>query len=192
MARDYRHLEHYLNILSNDIYEQPEDTGHTAYAKEVIDAWCSKLLSCKNVLDVGCGQGFCKPLFERLGIDWTGVTVGPDFIYCLDNKVGPVYNEDFNFLPFYENSFDLVFSRHSIEHSFSPLFSLFEWRRVTKQWVCIVVPNPKHFTVRGKNHLSVLYDDQWKWLFEVSKLHMIWEHITDFEYRFMLEKVVDL
>lgn len=188
--RDYRNLDYYLNVLENSIYEQPEDEEHTAHAQNIIDMWCSKLLGCKSVIDLGCGQGMCKSMFERHDIVWKGVTLGPDYLVCKEKGLD-VIKEDFNFLPFEENSFDLCFARHSFEHSFSPLMSLMEWRRVTKQWVCIVVPNPASFTVRGKNHFSVLYTDQLLWLFEVAKLKVLWTDISDFEYRYMLEKVQD-
>jgi|SRR5690349_60542 len=188
--RNYAHLDNYLNVLQSDVYEQPEDSGHSKYAKEVIDRWCSKLVGCQTVLDLGCGSGFCEPMFARHRIVWKGVTLGPDYLVC-EEKGLDVVKEDFNFLSFPDNSFDLLFARHSFEHTFSPLVSLMEWRRVTKQWVCIIVPNPANFTVRGKNHLSVLYSDQLKWLFEVAKLNLIWEDINDFEYRYMLEKVQD-
>lgn len=188
--RNYRNLESYLNLLNQDIYAQPPDPVHTAQAQDVIDNWCSKLLGCESVLDLGCGQGICSSMFARHGIKWTGVTLGPDFLVCKDLGLN-VHREDYNFLPFADNSFDLVFARHSLEHSFSPLFSLFEWRRVCKQWICIITPNPYSFTVRGKNHLSVLYADQMRWLFEVSHLNVIWENQSDFEFRYMLEKTHD-
>lgn len=191
MARDYRNLESYLNYLSRDIYEQPEDSGHTSMAAWVIDHWCSKLVGCHDVLDLGCGQGLCEPMFSHYGMNWKGVTLGPDYVVC-ERKGLNVVKEDFSFLPFPDNSFDLLFSRHSLEHSFSPVCSLLEWRRVTKQWVCIVVPDPAHYTVRGKNHISVLYRDQWVWLFELAKLKVIWESVADNEMRWMLEKVQDL
>lgn len=188
--RNYSNLDVYLNQLQDSIYEQPEDEGHTAQARDVIDRWCSKLVGCETVLDVGCGQGMCADMFARHKISWFGVTLGPDFLVCQDKKLN-VGKQDFNFLEFRDNSMDLVFSRHSFEHSFSPLLSLMEWRRVTRQWVCIIVPNPKSFTVRGKNHFSVLYSDQLKWLFETAKLKLIWEEVSEFEMRYMLEKVQD-
>ena len=158
--RDYRNFESYVNKLSNSIYEQPPDEGHTKWATEVINNWVTQMPTASTVLDLGCGQGFCKPLFEALGKQWTGVTLGPDYLVCKD-KGYDVYNYDFSFLEeIADDSYDLLFSRHSLEHSPFPLLTLMEWYRVSKQWLCLILPNPVFWTVTGRNHYSVMYPDQ--------------------------------
>ena len=190
MARNYQNLERYINKLSEQIYEQPPDPGHTQWATEIIDKWISQMPTCKSILDVGCGQAFCKPLFEKYGKTWAGVTLGPDYLVCQQNGIEPVFNADFNFLDMIEKeSYDLVFSRHSLEHSFSTLISLSEWWRISAQWLCIITPSPLFWTVRGKNHLSVLYPDQLKWNFELTNWGIMWEDHTPEEDRWMLEKI---
>ena len=186
--RDYQNIERYLNEFSEQIYEQPPDDKHTEWAKWVIDHWVSVLVGCKNVLDVGCGQGFCKPLFERFGIAWTGVTLGYDAVVCQDANL-PVLNEDFSFLSAKNESYDLIFSRHSLEHSPMPLLTLMEWYRVSKQWLCVIFPNPEFWTVKGKNHYSVMYKDQSLHILETAGWRVIWENISKEEYRFMCEKI---
>ena len=63
--RDYSHIDKYLDDLLGDIYPQPPDPGHAALAQAVIDLWMSRLSGVKTVLDVGAGQGFCQPMFEK-------------------------------------------------------------------------------------------------------------------------------
>lgn len=187
--RRYDQFERYLNKLSNQIYEQPPDIGHTSWAIDVIDKWISQMPTCTSVLDVGCGSGFCKPLFEKYGKTWAGVTLGRDAIICEQNEISPVFNADFSFLDMIEKeSYDLVFSRHSLEHSPFPILTLMEWYRVSKQWLCVILPNPMFWTVRGQNHYSVVYPDQAKWNFEQSGWGIIWEDHTPEEMRYMLEK----
>jgi len=154
-VRDYKHIDSYLSRLLSDIYPQPEDTGHTALAQEVIDLWGNRLAGCKNVLDVGCGTGFCQPMFEAHGIEYTGVCLGNDLLEAQDKKRN-VFKMDFNFLEYEDNSFDLVFSRHSLEHSPMPLLTLMEWNRVARNWLGLVLPAPEHYTYEGQNHYSVM------------------------------------
>lgn len=153
--RDFTNFDRYLDILLGDIYGQPQDPGHTALANEVIDLWGSRLAECKTVLDVGCGEGFCQPMFEKYGIEYTGVALGPDVVNAkLQGR--NVTKMDFNFLDYPDDSFDLVFSRHSLEHSPMPFMTLMEWHRVAKKWLGLVLPAPEHYTFVGQNHYSVV------------------------------------
>src|SRR5688572_30174220 len=108
MTRDYTNLERYLNMLAGDIYPQPEDEGHTDLSQEVINRWMSGLTGCESVLDVGCGEGFCQPMFEEWGIKYTGICLGADYLKAkkLERSVQKM---DFNFLDYKDESFDLVF-----------------------------------------------------------------------------------
>lgn len=173
--RNYKNIDRYLNQLVGDVYDQPEDVGHTQLAHQVIDRWMSGLPSCESVLDVGCGQGFCQEMFEKWNVHYTGVALGNDVIEA--QKMGRnVLRADFSFLDFDDDSFDLIFSRHSLEHSFSPLLSLMEWNRVSKQWLGLVVPAPEHFGFYGRNHYYVLNRDQWINLLNKAGWHPIWMH----------------
>lgn len=176
--RDYSNIDRYLNELLADIYDQPEDVGHTHLAQRTIDRWLSGLPNCKTVLDVGAGQGFCQPIFEKWGVQYKGIALGNDVIEAKRHGWN-IDRMDFNFLEYEDNTFDLVFSRHSIEHSFSPLLSLMEWHRVSKQWLGIVVPAPEHFGHLGRNHYYVLDRGQWMNLLEQAGWHPIWEHTNN-------------
>lgn len=173
--RDYKHVDRYINELLRSVYDQPEDTGHTTLAQQVIDKWMSSLPSCKSVLDVGAGQGFCQGMFEKWGVGYEGVALGNDVLEA--QRLGRnVKRMDYTFLDYNDESFDLVFSRHSLEHSFSPLLSLMEWHRVSKQWLGLVVPAPEHYGHSGRNHYYVLNMEQWTNLLEQAGWHPIWIH----------------
>jgi SAM-dependent methyltransferase len=157
--RNYGHIENFLDELLGDIYEQPEDAGHTKLAQEVIDFWMSRLADCHSVLDVGCGTGFCQPMFEKHGIAYRGVALGKDVLVAQELNRN-VTKMDFTFLDYPDKSFDMVFSRHSLEHSPMPLITLMEWARVSMNWLGLIVPAPEHYTFEGLNHYSVMNLDQ--------------------------------
>ena len=193
--RDYKHIDQYLNGLLGDIYEQPEDTGHTTLAEEVIALWGNRLSDCKKVLDVGCGTGFCQPFFERYGIEYDGICLGNDLE--LAKQAGHnVKKMDFNFLEYADASFDLVFSRHSLEHSPMPILSLMEWHRVSKNWLGLVLPAPEHWTYKGLNHYSVMNEEQVLSILPRAGWNILWHDIKLFgdsdvpnEYWLFCEKI---
>lgn len=171
--RDYSHIDKYLDQLAGDLYPQPPDPGHTALAQEVIDLWMSRMSQVKTVLDVGAGQGFCQPMFEKWGVKYSGVALGPDVIPAF-NAGYNVKLMDFNFLAYPDKSFDMVFSRHSLEHSPMPILSLMEWSRVSASWLGVVLPAPEHYTFEGLNHYSVMSVPQFLAIVKRANFHPIW------------------
>ena len=174
--KDYKHIDGYINKLYQDIYEQPEDAGHTRLSQKVIDSWMSRMTTCHSVLDVGCGTGFCQPMFERWGIKYEGVALGMDVVVAQE-KGRNVKRMDFSFLEYPDNHVDLIFSRHSLEHSPFPLITLMEWARVAKNWLGIVLPAPEWYTFVGQNHYSVMNMEQIKNLLDVTGWRVLWEDV---------------
>jgi hypothetical protein len=189
MTRNYEYFDAYLNSLFGDIYDQPTDPGHTKMSLEVIDNWIPKLVGCGSVVDMGCGQVAPQGAFEKYGVTYLGVAIGRDVVVAREEGKN-VINADMSFTDLETNSFDLVYSRHSLEHSPFPLLTLMEWRRVAKTWLLIVVPRPDFFGRVGKNHYSVFYHDQWVSMLERAGWQPIWTDGTEpQEYRFMCQKV---
>lgn len=189
MTRNYEYFDAYLNSLFGDIYEQPADVGHTRMSLEVIDNWIPKLVGCKTVVDMGCGQVAPQGAFEQYGVTYLGVAIGRDVVVAKSEGKN-VINEDMTFTDLETNSFDLVYSRHSLEHSPFPLLTLMEWRRVAKNWLMLILPRPEHFGRVGKNHYSVFFRDQWIAMLERAGWQVIWEDDSESqEYRFMCQKV---
>lgn len=191
--RNYKMIDRYLNELAQDIYPQPSGHDeHPALAKVIIDTWMSRLTSCHSVLDLGCGEGFCQPFFEEWNVAYRGVCLGEDYIVAKEAGRN-VQKMDFHFLEFEDKSYDLLFARHSLEHSPMPLLALMEWARVSRQWLGLVMPAPEHYTYRGLNHYSVMNMEQIANLTERAGWRMIWEdnyieNEIPIEYRLMLEK----
>ena len=174
MVRDFSHFSFYLNRLLKDVYAQPPDPLHTSWTEQVMDEWIKNLMDVHSVLDVGCGQAFAQPMFEKLGMQYTGVTLGED--YSEAKKLGRnVINCDYSFLPYEDGSFDLVFARHSLEYSPSPIPTLMEWRRVSKAFVCVVAPAPAHWGWTGANHYSLANKEQLQFWITQAGMGLVWE-----------------
>ena len=186
--RDWSKIDRYYNELLGDIYPQPPDEGHTAMAQEVVNRWVSLLTTCHSVLDVGCGEGFMQPMFEAYGITYTGIALGEDIVKAKEAGRN-VHWMDFNFLDFPDKSFDLVCSRHSLEHSPFPLISLMEFQRVSVAWLLLILPTPKYFMWGGRNHYGMMSASQARFLLERAGWHLLWEDMSEErEFRFMCQK----
>ncbi len=187
-TRDFIFIDKYLDELRQDIYKQPPDDGHTALAVEVIDKWIPEIQPI-DVLDVGCGEGFCQEHFERYNVIYKGVCLGEDVEKA--KKAGRnVHEGDFHFLPDDISVWDLVFARHALEHSPMPLLALMEWHRVANKYLILILPKPKFWLFLGRNHYSVVVDSQAKFLLHRSGWKIIEEdHEHEWEYRYLCEKV---
>lgn len=159
MKRDYNNFDLYLDRLLPDIYPQPPDRGHLRWANQVFKNWVVPLEHVYHVLDAGCGDtAFMKSKFEGMGWDYTGIALGGD---------NPnIVKMDFSFTNFADKEFDLVWARHSLEHSPFPILTLMEWERVCTRYLILVLPRPTtDLSYVGRNHYSVTNRDQLKfWL----------------------------
>ena len=189
MLRSFKNFNIYLNELIKDDYPSPPDKGHTVLMRGIMTEWISGLKGVTNVLDVGCGDAaIAEGFFKHLGMEYTGISNGMD-VEKLKGLGKNVINGDFSFLEeFADESFGLIFSRHSLEHSPAPLLTLMEWHRVSAHFLCLVLPNPAYWGRVGQGHYSVLEEDQWNFLLKRSGWNVIWRKNTDQEFWFMCEK----
>ena len=171
--RDYSNFDRYLERLYQDIYDQPEDPGHISWTKDAIQKLFPK--GVESVLDVGCGTGFCQDLLPS-NISYTGITASEKDRADAKKKNRNVRLGDMTYLPFDNNSFDLILARHVLEHSPFPIITLMEWHRVSSKYLVLVAPSPEHWNVHGKNHLSMMYRPQLWQCFEQSGWSIITTH----------------
>jgi SAM-dependent methyltransferase len=83
-----------------------------------------------TLLDVGCGAGFDAAYFAKRGKKVTAITANPtpaQTQYALENSF-EIQHMDMNNLTFADASFDATLCKHVLEHSISPLGSLFDLR----------------------------------------------------------------
>lgn len=97
----------------------------------------------RNGLVVGCGSGQeAAILAQVLGAAITGIDLNTNF--CpVAARVAQLQWGDAENLAFADNSFDLVYSYHALEHVCDHRRAIGEMRRVLKNygWYCIGVPN---------------------------------------------------
>ncbi|CAN7361449.1 class I SAM-dependent methyltransferase [Phenylobacterium sp. LjRoot219] len=166
LADRYRRLDAFLERLRGDIYPELPSGLHTQISQKMFAELCTHFPQPPGakVLDVGCGQGVALELFRDAGLDATGITLGPDAEACRARGL-KVLEMDFAFLDFADQSFDLVWCRHAIEHSVFPFFTLAELHRILKPGgvLYLEVPAPdtscRHQT--NPNHYSVLGKSMW-------------------------------
>lgn len=184
--RDYLFIDRYLDELEKDIYPQPPDQLHTARAEDAID-WGLNHISDRidTVLDVGCGEGFCAEFFDGYGINWTGISLGDSDIKKSEVEI---IRMDISFLIFEDESYDMIFSRHVLEHSPMPLLTLMEWHRVSKTWLLLILPDPQYLTYVGRNHYSVMPPTHVRWLLRRAGWFVKYKKYKDEELRYLCVK----
>ena len=165
--QDIAKLEQFLDKLAADTYPEPDTPFHSGLTERMLSAFLDKhpLPDEARVLDVGCGQGVALRLFSAKGYKPTGITLNDDDLNVCRENGFDVQRMDQSFLDFDDQSFDLVWCRHCLEHSAIPYLTLHELFRVLREggYAYIEVPAPdtasKHQS--NRNHYSVLGQAAW-------------------------------
>ncbi len=157
----------FLEKTKKETYPEPPFLLQTSIARGMVDRFLDShsLSKDKRILDVGCGQGVALEYFESKGFSPIGITLNDEDLSACKQKGYEVYEMDQSFLDFNDEEFDLIWSRHCLEHSVFPYFTLIEFFRVLKHkgYLYIEVPAPdtscKHQS--NQNHYSVLGKSMW-------------------------------
>ena len=164
-------------LYTAHIYDEGTSQMHKDLTREVVKKYIDPLNLPKDfkMIDVGCGVGyFLDEMKEQGYTDLTGITLSPNDIKACEDKGHAIKKYDMSFLPqkdgYYDESVDFIFSRHSLEHSPYPIFTLIEYNRVLKQHgkIYIEMPAPdcerqhewnlNHYSILGRNQLAALLD----------------------------------
>ena len=176
-GKDVNHFDRFcafMQKVSSDIYPEPATALHsditTAMLLSILEQ--TTLSTDARILDVGCGQGPALDKLSELGFRPEGITLGEEDARICVQKGHEVRIMDQSFLEFDDDTFDLVWARHSLEHSVAPFLTLSEIHRVTKRggWLYVEVPAPDTIChhERNENHFSVLPKCSWSALIERS------------------------
>jgi len=109
-------------------------------------------ISNKKILDIGCEEGATLEHFKkRFNCEIYGATLG-------DTNKEYITKCDMHELDFDDDSFDIVFISHTLEHSISPYIVLHEIRRVLKKGgiVIIIMPEEGDIWTSVKQHYSTM------------------------------------
>jgi SAM-dependent methyltransferase len=170
--------------LPEDRMRMPTDELHQLMAKEF---WQIVPKDFESILDVGCSDGFMVKVFKESGKRAVGIN---DFLYPTDKLfIGAhsleVYEMDMHSIEFDDGSFDAVWCRHTLEHSFAPLQVLSEIHRVTKDggYLFAVLPPPPEPQEVFEGHWHQIPQYQFKYLLEMCNFEVVDIRTTYFSYK---------
>lgn len=174
-------LRFYYEYILGQVYDEGESPFHKQITEDVVKKFIDPLELPLDayILDLGCGPGFFLDEMKTRGYtNSLGVTLSPDD-YDLCNANGhQARKSDINFLEELDESVDLIFCRHAIEHSPFPYITLLEYNRVLKphgkMYIEVPAPDSERIHENNKNHYSILGDAMWSSLlvrsgFDVNK-----------------------
>ena len=125
---------------------------------------------------------------QRDFVNVTGISLSADDIDTATKKQHRVIRSDMNFLSNRDESVDMLFCRHSLEHSPFPYITLLEYNRVLRPngYLYIEVPAPdgERPHEENRNHYSILGRSMWLGLLKRSGFDVTW---YDYEFPIMLE-----
>jgi len=165
-------MDAFLDMLECQIYPECQSKLHSDITQQAIThlAELEPLNKRSKVLDIGCGQGPALELFEQMGFTAVGITLGVEDIDECRSRGYTVARMDQSFLEFADNTFDIVWARHVIEHSIFPLFTLHEYYRVMRHdgilYLEVPAPDTDCHHERNINHYSMLSQSSWRSLIE--------------------------
>jgi SAM-dependent methyltransferase len=158
----------------------------------------------RTVLDVGCGTGAVLAEIQRREIGTKHI--GIDAEDSSSHAVSQAYNltlleYDGKILPFRDNSFDLVYASHVLEHVLNPRAFLQEVSRVASDVIYIEVPCEMHIRrTRGSTqrslqigHINFYTVETFMLLLQTSGLQVIAFDVFDHElqiYRFLSKSLI--
>jgi SAM-dependent methyltransferase len=157
------------HTLPDDCMRMPANELHQLMAKEF---WAEVPRDFDSILDVGCSDGYMVKVFRDAGKNAAGIN---DFLYPTDRlwiqeHALAVSEMDMHAMTFADRSFDAVWCRHTLEHSFAPLQVLAEIYRVLKPegYLFAALPPPPEPPEPYEGHWHQIPDYQFRYLLEMS------------------------
>jgi ubiquinone/menaquinone biosynthesis C-methylase UbiE len=205
-------FESFIARISNEVYSEEESQMHNSIIEKMVPEFLNKFKFEKNVkiLDVGCGQGYACEKFKEQGYDkLVAISLSENDVQGTHKKGFESHKMDMSFMEFEDNSFDVIWARHVIEHSPFPYLTLLEFNRILKKegLIYLEMPEPDSPRVleRWPNHYSILGKKMWLCLFLKSgfeiktatsmsvnlEFNEINKRMTEKYYVFIIKKVKD-
>lgn len=182
----YARFDRFLKTLWKDVYPEYTSGLHDSITAQV---WqrvkdTYPMREGAKVLDIGCGQGVALKHFAADKLDAIGIALGEDVEICRQKGFNAI-EMDLSFIEFADQTFDLVWCRHVLEHSVFPLFSLTETFRVLKPGGVLYMEVPAPDTAcrhqNNPNHYSVLGKSMWMQLIKRAGYSMV--TVSDVNFR---------
>jgi SAM-dependent methyltransferase len=170
---NYTRFEKHLESLKRTGYTEPKFDWHERLIDKAMDTFVKKG-SFKDVLDVGFGTGYSMDKFKSIGVHAVGISLDQHEIAAANGH--DVHLMDMAFLDFEDDSFDLVWCRHALEHSAMPVIALMEFKRVLRKcgYLYIELPSNHGVHLDNENHYSMFSDEAWQSLFRKVGLPLLY------------------
>jgi SAM-dependent methyltransferase len=174
-------LKFYYDFTLGQVYAEGPSQYHEQITKDVVERFLDPLglPRTSKILDLGCGVGyFLDAMVQRGYTAVTGLTLSQqDFQQC-QSRGHRVELRDMNFLEERDESMDMLFCRHSLEHSPFPYFTLIEYNRVLRNGGVLYVEVPQPDCPRphetNVNHYSVMGRAMWLSLLQRTGFDANW------------------
>jgi ubiquinone/menaquinone biosynthesis C-methylase UbiE len=178
-------LKFYYDFVLGQVYDEGHSDFHQDITQDVVAKFIDPmdLPKTASVMDLGCGPGyFLDAMKSRNYTNVTGVTLSiEDANTCL-GKGHSILRSDMNFLSVGDESQDLLFCRHSLEHSPFPYITLLEYNRVLKPqgylYVEVPQPNCDHPHENNRNHYSIMDRTMWLSLLQRTGFDIEWHEYS--------------
>jgi SAM-dependent methyltransferase len=159
----------YRELCLSHVYSEPDTNMHMMVMDHMIPKFVNEynLDSSKKILDIGCGQGYGMLKFVELGCtDVSGLTLSANDAEAARARGFAVVEEDMSFQSVEDEDYDVLFARHSLEHSPYPLLTLLEFNRILKPGGIAYIEMPSPQCTRAleeyDNHYAIMGAQQWR------------------------------
>ena len=184
-------LKFYYDHVLSTVYSEGHSEFHRTITEDVVSRFIDPLELPKTAVirDLGCGPGYFLDLMGARGFTAVrGITLRQeDIAICSGKGHRDLVRADMNFLADPDESVDLLFCRHSLEHSPFPYITLIEYNRVLKPngvlYVEVPAPDCDLAHEKNRNHYSILGKTMWLSLLERTGFDVTW-HDYEFPVRF--------
>lgn len=171
---NFKKFKLYENQARKTVYSEEGGSFHDVIIENHVKTFLPQLNVAKEskILDIGCGPGVFLQAAQKEGYtDLVGVTLSKEDVKICKKLGFQTLSDDMSDLSVTDESVDLIWCRHALEHSPYPLFTLYEFHRVLKDQALafIEVPAPDNDRMfiheNNPNHYSILGERMWQGLF---------------------------
>ena len=159
----------YRELCLSHVYSEPDTNMHSMVMDHMIPKFVQEynLDSSTKILDIGCGQGYGMSKFQELGCtNISGLTLSSNDANAARNRGFEVVEDDMSFQSAKNETYDVLFARHSLEHSPYPLLTLLEFYRILKPGGLAYIEMPSPQCTRDlegfDNHYAIMGNKQWR------------------------------